>query len=276
MAEPTNEPAADDAPEPRPARLQRLLGDRPISVFGVLLAGGAVLLVLLIVIVVTSLNADEPDRATCLGIEFADAERAIRDRQIRQMNVVTQEDDPERGPLAVTVDFADQTCRRLPEGVSAQAELYRIIGMATVYNQTFPGEQSIALQWETQANIPAELLATATSTPSPTPLVPDTATPAPTISPMPTLPATPPATATLAPTTVPTITPSPTAAPPTATSVPPTRPPASPTVTPRPTVAPTVIPTATPRATSAPPRPPVAPTVIRVTGAPTRAGTPGP
>ena len=218
------EPGAQNGRSPgRDTRLQRLLGDRPLSVYGVLLAGAAVLIILLIVVVTTSLNPNQPQRATCLGIDLREAETAITSGQVRQLTIVTQQDRPETGPLAVTMDLTDQICRRLPEGIAAQPELYRIIGMATVYNQTFPGEQSIAVRWETQPDIPSELLATPTITPTP---LPPTATTEPTATTVPT--ATPPPTATAAPAS-PTALPTRTPAPPTATAAATPRPMRTPT-----------------------------------------------
>jgi hypothetical protein len=239
----------DDAPESpqRDTRLQRMLGDRPLSVFGVLLIGGAVLLLLLVVVVATSLNPNEPQRSTCLGIDLDDAEAAITNGQVRQVNIVTRQGDPETGPLAVTIDFNDQVCRRLPEGIAAQPDLYRIIGMITVYNQTFPGEQSIAIRWEGQPDIPTELLMRPTITPTPLPTVTPTAIPTATPAPSPTATAT--ATAAASPTAAPTRTPVPST--PVATPRP-TRVPASPTpIAPTPTAADPAAspsPAATPRA----------------------------
>lgn len=217
-SDPTPEQPAEYVPR---SRLQRLLGDRPLSVYGVLLAGGGVLLLLLIVVITTSLNPNEPQRSTCLGIDLDEAEAAITSGRVRQLTIVTQQDDPETGPVAVTIDLSDGVCRRLPEGIAAQLDLYRFIGLVTVYNQTFPGEQSIAIRWETQPDIPAELLATATITPTPLP------TPTATTVPTATVAATPPptATATVRPSATPT-------AAPTRTPVPPT---ATPAATPRPT-----------------------------------------
>lgn len=229
-------------------RLQRLLGDRPLSVYAVLLAGGVVLLILLIIVVITSLDSNEPRRSTCLGIDLGEAETAITSGQVRQLTIVTEEDDPATGPVAVTIDLTDQVCRRLPEGIAAQPELYRIIGLATVYNQTFPGEQSIAIRWETQPDIPAELLATPTITPTPLPT--PTATIAPTVTATPT--PNPTATITVTATAQPTATGAPTIAP-TRTPTPPTTTPA-PTATPRPSRTPAAPPPALATPPAATPR----------------------
>ena len=238
-SDPSPEQPAGPAPQPprRGGRLQRLLGDRPLSVYWVLLAGAGVLILLLIVVVTTSLNPNEPQRSTCLGIDWRDAATAITSGRVRQLTIVTQENEPETGPVAVTIDLTDQVCRRLPEGIAAQPELYRIIGMATVFNQTFPGEQSIAIRWESQPDIPADLLVTPTITPTPPPVPTATTVPTTTVTatPAPTITATPPATPVAAPTRTP--------APPTAT----------PTATPRPTQTPAPAPTARPTSTPAPP-----------------------
>lgn len=243
--DPSPEQPADSGPEQRPSRLQRLGGDRPLSVFGVLLAGAAVLIILLIVVITTSINTNDPQRSTCLGIDIQEAETALTNGQVRQLTIVTRQGDPETGPVAATIDMTDQICRRLPEGIAAQPDIYRFIGMATVYNQTFPGEQSIAIRWETQPNIPADLLSTPTITPTPLPTPTDTPVPTPTITatPEPTVP----------PTATPTVAPTRTPVPPTATAIPTATSTATPAATPRPTRAPATPATREPTAPAPPP-----------------------
>lgn len=225
----------DSAPPPPRGRLRRLFGGRPLSVYVVLLAGVAVLAGLLAIVIWTSQPDGPRSTLTCLPVFLADAEAQIAAGLVGELNVVREEGQPEVGPLAITYILNDEsgTCRRLPEGVSAQPELYHLIGFANFYNESFAGEQRVRILYEPQANLPPLLLATATPEPTPT------YRPAPTATIMPTATAIPTATATATPMATATIvlptptspaTPKPTA-PPTVTTSPsfgPTRPPASP------------------------------------------------
>ncbi|HEU5432914.1 MAG TPA: hypothetical protein VFU81_14700 [Thermomicrobiales bacterium] len=208
---------------------QRLLGGRPLSVVGILIAGLLVLVVLLAIVIITGRNDKTgPAPLTCLPVSLAEAEASVRGGLVDRVAVLTERGKPETGPLAVTLDLTDGNCRELPKGVTAQDELYRFIGEVAVYNQLAAGDQRIRLAWEQQGNIPAPLLATATPTPTVTPI--PTQTPIPTPTPLPTSTPAPTATATATP--APTTTPVPPT--PTATPLPPTATPLPPTATPRP------------------------------------------
>ena len=222
-------------------RLERFLGNRPLSVYGILLAGVGVLVLLLAIVYVTGRgDGSGQEVPPCLPLTSGEARDAVNDGLVERVNVVTEEGRPERGPLKVTLNLNDDdnNCRELPEGISAQQDLYEIIGFVTVYNQR-AGEQRIRLNFEPLSNIPASMLATATPTPTVTP-VPATATPPPTETPAPT-----------------------------ATPVPPTETPTPPTETPRPPTAAPIV--AAPTATTATI---IAPIVDA--GTPVPPGVPGP
>jgi hypothetical protein len=225
-----NEDAASQ--DERRGRLDRVLGGRPLSVFVILLAGIGVLAVLLAIVYLTGRGSGggEPT-LTCLPVALSEAQTDISQSMVERMNVVTEQNKPEKGPLAVTLHLNDGNCRELPKGVPAQPDLYAIIGFVTVFNESRAGEQRIRLDWEQQPNIPPALLATATPTPTVTP--PPTATPPPTVTPLP-------------PTATP-VPPTPTPVPPTPTATP--RPP---TPTPMTKPAGAVSPTATAASISAP------------------------
>ena len=195
-------------------RIERLLGGRPLSVYGVLLAGIGVLVVLLAIVYWTGRGSGTAETPTCLRMTPDEALKSINDGLVERMKVLTEEGRPERGPLAVTLDLVDGNCRQLPEGIPAQRDLYQIIGYVTVFNQSRAGEQRINLSWDEQPDIPASLLATATPTPTVTPIPTPTALP--TETPLPPTATPPPPTET--PTPVP---PTPTPVPPTPTPVPP-------------------------------------------------------
>jgi len=215
------EPEADVPPEGAPpSRLRRLLAGRPLSVYGVLLAGIAVLAILLVVVIVTSRPEGVAERPTCLDVGADEATGLIESGAVRRVGIVTDREDVETGVVAVELDLVDEDagCRQMPQGVASQPELERLIGQVWVYNETRAGEQRIAVDWR-QSSIPPQLLATATPTPTVTPVPAPTATPTPTPGPTETPAATP----------LPTATPAPTATPPPLPAAPPASPvPASP------------------------------------------------
>lgn len=174
----------------RRQRLERLLGDRSLSVYGVLLAGAAVLAVLLGIVWVTGRGGGTAETPTCLDVDLADANEAVGNGLVEQLRIVTDQEQPERGALAVEMRLNDgATCWQLPQGVANHDALNQIIGVAAVYNEVRAGEQRIGFRWEQPSNIPAALLATATPSPTATPLPTRTplpvATPAPTATPFP-------------------------------------------------------------------------------------------
>jgi hypothetical protein len=209
-------------PDSRPAS-GRMLAGRPLSVFAVLAAGLGVLAVLTLFLLLSGRNPDDsPQPLICLPVSVAEAESHIMNGEVARLHVLTERGKPEIGPLAVTLDLDDLTCRELPKGVQEQDDFYRLVGVTTVYNQTRAGEERIEVLWEEQTNIPLALLSTPTATPLPTRTpMPPTATPVP---------------------------PTGTPVPPAATPEPPTMPPVSPTATSVPATA-----TRPPTATRVPP-----------------------
>ncbi len=209
------------------ARLVRLLGGRPLSVYGVLLAGVGVLVLLLAIVVITARGDDAGQGAfECLDVTLQEAEAAITHGDVERITVVSPTDKPETGPIKVSMRLNDGYCRQLPQGAVSQPDLYYIIGVVDYYNQSREGEQRISLRYERQPNIPKELLATATPTatalPTTTPAPTATLAPTPTRTPRPPTPTPPPPT------------PTPTVAAPRSTPVPTRAPVAPPSPTPRP------------------------------------------
>jgi len=256
------DPDAQVSPPPdeggRPSRLRRLGGGRPLSVFGVLAAGLAVLAGLTLFLVISGRNQEEaPQPLICLPVTLQEAEAHVARGEVARIHVLTERDKPEVGPLAITLDLDDTTCRELPKGVQGQDEFFRLVGVVTVYNQTRAGEERINLLWEEQANIPSALLST------------PTLTPAPTVTPTPEPP-----TATPVPPTATPVPPTSTPVPPTATPVPPTATPVPPTATPKPAATATPVPaTATPAPTATPkPQPTAAAESTRTTDASSAVG----
>lgn len=191
----------DDREDGPRSQIERLLGGRPLSVYGVLAAGVGVLVLLLAIVIITASGDDAGDeQPQCLNVVADDAQSAIEAGQVERITVVSDQDRPEAGPIAVSLNLTDGNCRQLPQGAVLQPELYRILGVAAYYNQSREGEERIRISSERQANVPAELLATATATPTETAIPTETAVPTAPPAPSATM-APPPTTATSAPTT---------------------------------------------------------------------------
>lgn len=219
-----------DEPATRPGGVrgwyERVVGDRSLQVYAILMAGVGVLAVLLLIIYLTGRDTGSgQDAPVCLDIDHQEARRVIANGELARMTVLTEQDRPDLGPIAVSLGLNDQSCRELPQGIGGQADLNEIIGMVTVYNEVMAGEQRVQINWRAQSNIPAALLSSPTPTPTVTPL--PTATVPVTETPVPLTETTVPATGTPAPATA-------TTRPATATPAPPrpTRIPALPTTLP--------------------------------------------
>jgi hypothetical protein len=203
------------------ARLEPVAGQRPLSVYGVLIIGVATLLVLLAVIYITATDQDQPP-PICSTIDVTQAEQAIRAGEIERLTVVY--DATERvptsgrwGPVLARLEYANGQCANLPQGIGEQRGVLALIGLIDFYN-TSAESQSVDIAYERQADLPAALFET------PTP--PPTATLLPTATLPPTAPSTLPGTPVEAETRVP-------AAPPTVTAPIRATPEASPGGTPR-------------------------------------------
>lgn len=246
------------APSEPPSRWRRLLARRPLSVYGVLLAGIAVLALLLVVVILTSRPEGVAQRPPCLDVDREEASRLINEGAVEQIHIVTDRDNVETGVVVVELDLvsdeAEPECRQLPQGIASQPDLERLVGQVWIYNETRAGEQRIAIDLRGRT-IPPQLLATATPIPTPTPVPAPTATAEPTVTPEPTATATPEPTATVEPT--PTATPEPAippvvASPPAAVATPELLAPPTPTPTPTSTPTPTPLPTLLPILTATP------------------------
>jgi hypothetical protein len=231
--------------------LRRFVAGRPLSMYVVPLAGVGVLGLLLAIFIISA-RGDEPPPITCLPVNLAEGEAFVRAGQVDRISVLTERGKPETGPLAVTLNLENGSCRELPKGVAQQRDLYEAIGVITVHNQSQSADNRVRILWEEQADIPSPLLAT--NTPIPPPTATPTATPMPTETPIPPTETPVPPTATPEPPT-----PTPTPVPPTPTPEPPTPTPPPPTATPSPppptaTSAPPTATSTPPTATSEPPR----------------------
>ena len=141
------------------ARLQRLLGNRPLSVYGVLLAGVGVLVLLLAIVVVTATGDNgSGESPQCLPTAVDEATRLIEGGQVERVIVVADEERPEAGPVGLTLRLVDTFCRTLPLGTIPQPDLYRIIGVVDYANsQRREGEERIGVRYERQLGIPTQL-----------------------------------------------------------------------------------------------------------------------
>ena len=121
---PDQDPASDqeqnhrqggDGPYPLDAmreRLRPMLGNRPLSVYGVLAAGIAVLLVLLAIIWITATDNDTPEPPVCVNLDAANAQEEILAGRVDRATVlfdpeVVSPDNARFGPAAVRLDLLD-------------------------------------------------------------------------------------------------------------------------------------------------------------------------
>lgn len=168
-------------------RLNQRLGGRPLIVYLVLLAGGATLLLLIIIVWISASGPGRENRPICTTISPGEAQRAILDGDVQRIDVLVDKQDPLHSLTGMNIEFVDGTCRQLPQGADARDQLYFILGVTDFYNRF--GEQRVKVTYQ-QQDIPRELLAT--STPTPTATIPPTETP----TPEPTATSTPPPTPT--------------------------------------------------------------------------------
>lgn len=199
-------------------RLAGSLGSRPLMVYLVLFAGAAVLLILLVIVWISATGGDGEQRPTCFNIPVDEAEAAVLAGEVTRAEVTLDQDQPLQGLTKIVLYFRDGQCRELPEGADYRGDLYRILGVISIYNQA--SERPIRVRYVRQS-VPRELLATSTPTPTVTPTPSLTPTPSPTSTATPTAPPASPApvneptaTATPTPSPVPTRTPTPTPLPP--------------------------------------------------------------
>ena len=102
---------ADD--EPGGIDLRRFVGRRPLSMYVVPLAGVGVLGLLLAIFIISA-RGDEPPPITCLPVSLAEGEAFVRGGQVDRISVLTERGKPETGPLAVTLNLENGSCRRVP------------------------------------------------------------------------------------------------------------------------------------------------------------------
>ena len=214
------------------ARFNRSMGDRPVMVYLVLLAGAATLLLLLAIVWISATGNNPEERPICTAISTDEASAAILAGQVERINILVDSDDPLQTLTGLVLEFTDGTCRQPAQGADVRGDLYRILGVVEVYN-TF-GEQRVRLNYQRQ-EIQDELLFTSTPTPSPT-AIPPTETP--TVPPTETTPPSPEPTATASVTVTPTLARSATEASPSSSPTIPLRT-MVPTITPTITVSPT-------------------------------------
>lgn len=178
------------------ARLERLLGGRPLTVYGVLAAGAGVLLVLLLIIWITAGGGGgDDDVPPCFTLDAATARDAVLNGEVERVDVTYARDQPSFGPALIRLDKSDGTCISLEQGAKGLDAAYQVIGAVAYYNQ-ITEQPRVRLNYD-DVDVPAAVLILPTSTPTPVPpteVVPPaspTAAPTaiPTATPLPTVPA---------------------------------------------------------------------------------------
>jgi hypothetical protein len=158
-------------------------GNRPLSVYGVLVIGVATLLLLLAIIYFTATDRNKQQQRVCLTVDVPHAVEAIKQGQVNRLTVVVDADQrtptSERfGPVLGRIDYVDGLCANLPQGLVGQKDLYFILGVVQIYNNESQGQQ-VEVRVDRTADLPAQLFTTptlpATATPLVTPTIPPTA-----------------------------------------------------------------------------------------------------
>lgn len=162
-------------------RLRPMLGNRPLSVYGVLAAGIAVLLVLLAIIWITATDNDTPEPPVCVNLDVANAQEEILAGRVDRATVlfdpdVVSPDNVRFGPAAVRLDLLDGSCFNLPQGLVGRDVAYQIVGIIDFYNTT-TDNQRVRLRYEERGDLPAELFQTPTLPPTLAPASPTAAPP---------------------------------------------------------------------------------------------------
>ena len=118
-------------------RLERRLGGRPLSAYGVLLAGFVVLLGLLAVVFLTSVGEDDRDDGpVCFEAQLDRFREQLYAGEVRRIRVVVPEERREFGVARVRIDYLDGKCADLPQGYAGRDAADQALDMVTTYNQT--------------------------------------------------------------------------------------------------------------------------------------------
>ncbi|MDP9354593.1 MAG: hypothetical protein M3R02_04790 [Chloroflexota bacterium] len=150
------------------ARLERLLGGRPLTVYGVLAAGVGVLLVLLLIIWITAGGGGSDDKAPpCFALDGATARDAVLNGEVERVDVTYALDQPEFGPALLRLDKIDGTCISLEQGAKGLEGAYQVIGAVAYYNE-ITEQQRVRLDYDA-VDVPAAVLTIPTPTPTPMP-----------------------------------------------------------------------------------------------------------
>lgn len=216
---------------------------RPFSVYAVLAIGVATLLILLLVVYFSAADRDRADQPICTTIQPEQAELAVRDGTARRLTIAYDDEveiptNRRWGPVLARLDYANGQCANLPQGIANQGDVYTIVGVIEVYNETTENPR-VEIIYERSGTLDEGLFAMPSPTASPTlaPTVTPSPTPGPTLEPSPD--------PTLGPTPGSTVTPAPPAT--ESVVIPPIGPPVAP---------PAVAPTASPDPGSFSPGPP--------------------
>jgi hypothetical protein len=178
-------------------RFSQTVGNRPIMVYLVLVAGAATLVLLLAIVWISATGGGPDERPICTAISTSEAEQAILGGQVSRINVLVDRDEPLQTLSGIVLEMTDGACRQPAQGADARNDLYQLLGVVELYNNF--GEQRIRVHYQRQ-EIQAELLVTSTPTPAATMPITETPTVVATETPAATATIAPPPTETTSPT----------------------------------------------------------------------------
>lgn len=134
---------------------------------------GVVAITLALLLVIIYFSASERERTSppiCTAITLEEAQEAVLRGEVERLTVVYDDADPpptsERyGPVLAKLDFTDETCSNLPQGVANQDIVYTIAGVIAFYNENTEG-QTVDILWQETANLDEELFELPTEIPT--------------------------------------------------------------------------------------------------------------
>jgi hypothetical protein len=153
-------------------------GNRPRSVYAVLVAGVAALLALLLIIYFSS-DRDTPEQPICTTVDVTTAREAVLEGRIQRITMAYDDaaappSADNWGPVLARLDYTDGQCANLPQGIVSQDDIYLITGTIKIFNDITENQQ-IEIKYDRQTALDAALFTTPTPEPTTTPEVTPTA-----------------------------------------------------------------------------------------------------
>jgi hypothetical protein len=154
------------------------VGNRPRSVYAVLVVGVVALLTLLLIIYFSS-DRNTPEQPICTTVDVNTARQAVLEGRIQRITMAYDEtaappSADNWGPVLARLDYTDGQCANLPQGIASQNDIYLITGTIKIFNDITENQQ-IEITYDRTTALDAALFTTPTPEPTATPEVTPTA-----------------------------------------------------------------------------------------------------